>query len=79
MEHLIHYDEGGRPYSSRGWEVALSRLAWYETAENKVMEKLGCTMEGLLEKLERGYLLVRGVNVAELVDCPRTSRGEERT
>ena len=36
MEHLIRYDEEGRPYSSRGWEVALSHLAWYETVENKV-------------------------------------------
>lgn len=52
MEHLIRYDEEGRPYSSRGWEVALSHLAWYETVENKVEERLGCTMEGLLDKLE---------------------------
>lgn len=66
MEHLIHYDEGGRPYSSRGWEVALSHLAWYETAENKVVEKLGCTMEGLLDKLEQNHVLARGANESNL-------------
>ena len=70
MEHLIRYDEEGRPYSSRGWEVALSHLAWYETVENKVEERLGCTMEGLLDKLEQGYLLVRGVNVRDLAQFP---------
>lgn len=73
MEHLIRYDEEGRPYSSRGWEVALSRLAWYETAENKVEERLGCTMEGLLDKLEQGHLLVRSVNIRDLAQFPEVN------
>lgn len=30
MERFTHYDADGRVYSSRGYEIALSRLAAYE-------------------------------------------------
>jgi len=30
MDRLTHYDKDGRTFSSRGYEIALSRLAAYE-------------------------------------------------
>ena len=29
-KRLTHYDNDGRVYSSRGYEVALAKLAWFE-------------------------------------------------
>ena len=32
-KRLTHYDKDGRVYSSRGYEVALAKLAWFEDRE----------------------------------------------
>ena len=34
-KRLTHYDKDGRVYSSRGYEVALAKLAWFEDREQK--------------------------------------------
>lgn len=34
-KRLTHYDADGRVYSSRGYEVALAKLAWFEDREQK--------------------------------------------
>lgn len=41
-KRLTHYDNDGRVYSSRGYEVALAKLAWFEDREQKREEMPVC-------------------------------------
>jgi hypothetical protein len=47
-----HYDADGRVYSSRGYEVALAKLAWFEDREQKRKEMPVCGLCQRHQKLE---------------------------
>lgn len=60
-ERLTHYDESGRVYSSRGYEITLARLAAYEDTglEPEEIENIierGTPLEGGTAKLMKQYL-----------------------
>ena len=51
-KRLTHYDNDGRVYSSRGYEVALAKLAWFEDREQKREEMPVCGLCQRHQKLE---------------------------
>ena len=51
-KRLTHYDKDGRVYSSRGYEVALAKLAWFEDREQKRKEMPVCGLCQRHQKLE---------------------------
>ena len=51
-KRLTHYDADGRVYSSRGYEVALAKLAWFEDREQKREEMPVCGLCQRHQKLE---------------------------
>ena len=51
-KRLTHYDKDGRVYSSRGYEVALAKLAWFEDREQKREEMPVCGLCQRHQKLE---------------------------
>ena len=51
-KRLTHYDNDGRVYSSRGYEVALAKLAWFEDREQKRKEMPVCGLCQRHQKLE---------------------------
>ena len=51
-KRLTHYDKDGRVSSSRGYDVALAKLAWFEDREQKREEMPVCGLCQRHQKLE---------------------------
>ena len=72
MERLTHYDEDGRIYSSRGWEVSLSHLAAYEDTGMEPEEiKQMCALARLNSNIFDNDF---GNHIAELIVAERDGR-----
>ena len=75
-KRLTHYDNDGRVYSSRGYEVALAKLAWFEDREQKREEMPVCGLCQRHQKLETVDSTARGggLNVLCAEFCPMCGR-----
>ena len=56
-KRLTHYDNDGRVYSSRGYEGALEKLAWFEDREQKREEMPVCSLCQRHQKIPINILL----------------------